>query len=61
MYTNGIVMAWMADEYATMADQPSPAVITGKPITLGGSLGRDDATGRGGHLVLRHLERELGV
>ncbi len=61
MYTNGIVMAWMADEYATMADQPSPAVITGKPIPLGGSLGRDDATGRGGCLVLRHLEKDLGL
>ncbi len=61
MYTNGIVMAWMADEYSTMADAPSPAVITGKPIPLGGSLGRDDATGRGGYYVLRHLENELGV
>jgi glutamate dehydrogenase (NADP+) len=61
MYTNGIVMAWMADEYAVMADQPSPAVITGKPIALGGSLGRDDATGRGGYYVLRHLEKDLDV
>jgi len=61
MYTNGIVMAWMADEYAVMVDQPSPAVITGKPIALGGSLGRDDATGRGGYYVLRHLEKDLDV
>ena len=61
MYTNGIVMAWMADEYAKMADAPTPAVITGKPIALGGSLGRDDATGRGGYLVLRHLEKDLGL
>ena len=61
MYTNGIVMAWMADEYATMVDEPSPAVITGKPIKLGGSLGREDATGRGGYYVLRHLERELDL
>ena len=61
MYTNGIVMAWMADEYAVMANQPSPAVITGKPIALGGSLGRDDATGRGGYYVLRHLEKDLDV
>ena len=61
MYTNGIVMAWMADEYSRMADAPTPAVITGKPIALGGSLGRDDATGRGGYYVLRHLEKELGV
>ena len=61
MYTNGIVMAWMADEYSRMADALTPAVITGKPIALGGSLGRDDATGRGGYYVLRHLEKELGV
>ena len=61
MYTNGIVMAWMADEYAIMADQPSPAVITGKPIALGGSAGREDATGRGGYYVLRHLEPELNL
>jgi glutamate dehydrogenase (NADP+) len=61
MYTNGIVMAWMADEYAKMADAPTPAVITGKPIALGGSLGRDDATGRGGYYVLRHLEDDLDL
>jgi glutamate dehydrogenase (NADP+) len=61
MYTNGIVMAWMADEYAKMVDQPTPAVITGKPIALGGSLGRDDATGRGGFYTLRHLEKDLGL
>lgn len=61
MYTNGIVMAWMADEYSKMADAPTPAVITGKPIPLGGSLGRDDATGRGGYYVLRHLERDLDL
>ena len=61
MYTNGIVMAWMADEYSMLTDQPNPAVITGKPIPLGGSVGRDDATGRGGYYVLGHLERDLGL
>lgn len=61
MYTNGIVMAWMADEYSKMADAPTPAVITGKPVALGGSVGRDDATGRGGYHVLRHLEKDLGL
>jgi glutamate dehydrogenase (NADP+) len=61
MYTNGIVMAWMADEYAKMVDAPTPAVITGKPVELGGSLGRGDATGRGGYYVLRHLEKDLGL
>lgn len=61
MYTNGIVMAWMADEYGTITGHPSPAIITGKPVALGGSLGRDDATGRGGFYILRHLKDELGV
>jgi len=61
MYTNGIVMAWMADEYSKMADAPTPAVITGKPLALGGSVGRGDATGRGGFLVLKRLEKELGI
>ena len=61
MYTNGIVMAWMADEYSKIADAPTPAVITGKPVSLGGSVGRDDATGRGGYYVLRHLEKDLGL
>ncbi len=61
MYTNGIVMAWMADEYARIADQPSPAVITGKPIALGGSQGREDATGRGGYYVLGELASDLDL
>ncbi len=61
MYTNGIVMAWMADEYSKMADAPTPAVITGKPVALGGSLGRDDATGRGGFRVLKRLGTALGL
>lgn len=51
----------MADEYASIVGRVSPAVITGKPIALGGSLGRDDATARGGFYLLRHLEAELGV
>ncbi len=61
MYTNGIVMAWMADEYSIIKGHPTPAVITGKPVALGGSLGRDDATGRGGFYVLRQLKSDLGI
>ncbi|MGH6718171.1 MAG: Glu/Leu/Phe/Val family dehydrogenase [Alphaproteobacteria bacterium] len=61
MYTNGMVMGWMVDEYSSIVGQPTPAVITGKPIPLGGSLGREDATGRGGYFVLRHLEKDLGL
>tara|TARA_R110002072_G_scaffold19444_13_gene72220 strand:+ start:3261 stop:4526 length:1266 start_codon:yes stop_codon:yes gene_type:complete len=61
MYTNGIVIAWMVDQYARMTDGLSPAVITGKPIPLGGSLGREDATGRGAYYVLRKLEDRLDI
>jgi glutamate dehydrogenase (NADP+) len=61
VYTNAMIMGWMADEYASIVGRVTPAVITGKPIALGGSLGRDDATARGGFYLLRHLETELGV
>lgn len=61
VYTNSMVMGWMADEYSTIVRQPSPAVITGKPLPLGGSLGRDDATARGGYYLLKHLENDLAL
>ncbi|MDG6920462.1 MAG: Glu/Leu/Phe/Val dehydrogenase [Nitrososphaerota archaeon] len=47
VYTNAQTMAWILDTYNTLEGFMSPAVITGKPIALGGSLGRDKATGRG--------------
>lgn len=56
VYTNAIIMGWMADEYAKIYRKSTPAVITGKPIPLGGSLGRDDATGRGAYYCLKELE-----
>ncbi len=61
VYTNSMVMGWMADEYASIQGEPAPAVITGKPMALGGSLGRDDATARGGYYLVRHLTRRLGL
>jgi glutamate dehydrogenase (NADP+) len=61
VYTNSMIMGWMADEYATIRGEPAPAVITGKPIALGGSLGRDDATARGGYYLIRHLADELNL
>ncbi|MDH3326274.1 MAG: Glu/Leu/Phe/Val dehydrogenase [Gammaproteobacteria bacterium] len=61
MYTNSMVMGWMEDEYSAIVDHPSPAVITGKPLELGGSEGRTDATGRGGYLVIRHLEKDFEI
>jgi glutamate dehydrogenase (NADP+) len=61
VYTNSMIMGWMADEYSSIVGQSTPAVITGKPIALGGSLGRDDATARGGYYLIRHLQKELGL
>jgi glutamate dehydrogenase (NAD(P)+) len=47
VYTNSQTMAWIMDTFNTIQGYMSPGVITGKPISLGGSLGRDKATGRG--------------
>jgi glutamate dehydrogenase (NAD(P)+) len=52
-------MGWMADEYSRKYG-PNPAVITGKPVVLGGSLGRDAATGRGAAICLEHLVKARG-
>ena len=60
VYTNSMVMGWMMDEYSKIRRQHTPAVITGKPIPLGGSLGRDDATGRGGYYCIKELEKRRG-
>lgn len=55
VYTNARVMAWMMDEYSAIAGERTPAVITGKPVELGGSVGRDDATARGGFYQIQVL------
>jgi glutamate dehydrogenase (NADP+) len=60
VYTNAMIMGWMMDEYSKMQGQRTPAVITGKPIPLGGSLGREDATGRGAYYCIKELERGKG-
>jgi glutamate dehydrogenase (NADP+) len=61
MYTNEIIMGWMSDQYNRIKRGKYPGVITGKPLSLGGSLGRTDATGRGGMNVLRRLEEQLKI
>ncbi len=53
VYTTPQIMAWMMDEYETIVGENHPGVITGKPIALGGSKGRADATARGGIYVTR--------
>ena len=60
MYTNAQVMAWFLDEYEQLSGH-APAVVTGKPIPLGGSPGRNEATGRGAIFVLDEAVRELGM
>ncbi len=60
VYTNARIMGWMMDEYSKIRRTLTPAVITGKPIALGGSLGREDATGRGAYYCIKELERKLG-
>lgn len=57
VYTNARIMGWMLDEYEAIKRTKAPAVITGKPVSLGGSLGRDDATGRGAYFCVRELAR----
>ncbi len=61
VYTNAQIMAWMMDEYSTIVGQTEFGMITGKPVPLGGSLGRNDATARGGMYVLREAARTLGL
>ncbi len=47
VYTNSQTMAWIMDTYSMTKGYPIPGVVTGKPLSLGGSLGRNEATGRG--------------
>jgi glutamate dehydrogenase (NADP+) len=61
MYTNGIVIAWMSDEYSSISGQASPTAITGKPLAFGGTVGRVDATARGGYYTLRNLESSFDL
>src|SRR3990172_8023338 len=61
VYTNPQIMAWMADEFSFMKGYNEFGVITGKPLALGGSAGRGDATARGGIICLREAGKVLGI
>jgi glutamate dehydrogenase (NAD(P)+) len=61
VYTNSQIMAWMMDEYSRMAGKTSFGVITGKPISLGGSEGRNDATARGGWYVISEASKDFHI
>lgn len=55
VYTNSTIMGWMMDEYSTIKRHLCRGVVTGKPLTLGGSQGRDRATGTGAFYVMQFL------
>jgi glutamate dehydrogenase/leucine dehydrogenase len=61
VYTNAQVMAWIVDTYSQLQGHMVPEVVTGKPIALGGSLGRDTATGRGAVFCTREWAKAKGV
>lgn len=59
--TNSQVMAWIMDTYSQQVGFTSPGVVTGKPLSIGGSLGREEATGRGVAYVTLEALRHLGI
>ncbi len=59
--TNAQIMAWIVDTYSTLSGKSSPAVVTGKPIELGGSLGRVEATGRGVMITVREALKYMNM
>jgi glutamate dehydrogenase (NAD(P)+) len=61
VYTNPQTMAWMMDEYETITNQHQPGVMSNKPLALGGSEGRRDATARGGLVVVREACKTFGI
>ena len=61
VYTTPQVMAWMMDEYETIARGSHPGATAGKPLALAGSQGRNDATARGGVLLVREACKALGL
>jgi len=61
VYTTPQIMAWMMDEYSKMAGKNQFGLLTGKPLAIGGSKGRGDATARGGLYTIREAAKELGI
>ena len=61
VFTNPQTMAWIMDTYSMIKGYPIPGVVTGKPISLGGSLGRNEATGRGVYYTVRAACEHIGL
>ncbi|MDM5326467.1 Glu/Leu/Phe/Val dehydrogenase [Neobacillus sp. CF12] len=60
VYTNSQIMAWMMDEYSRLREFDSPGFITGKPLVLGGSHGRETATARGVTMCINEAVKKIG-
>lgn len=61
VFTNAQIMAWMMDEYSRIREFDSPGFITGKPLVLGGSIGRESSTAQGVSIVLHEAAAVLGI
>jgi len=61
VYTTPQIMAWMMDEYSKIVGYNAPGVLTGKPIPIGGSLGRGDATARGAVYTVLEAAKVIGL
>jgi glutamate dehydrogenase (NAD(P)+) len=61
VYTDGQTMAWIMDTFSILKGYSVPGVVTGKPISLGGSEGRGEATGRGCAYTIREAAKDAGV
>lgn len=60
VYTNSQIMAWMMDEYSRLREFDSPGFITGKPLVLGGSQGRETATAQGVTICIEEAVKKKG-
>ncbi|MEI5907772.1 Glu/Leu/Phe/Val dehydrogenase [Bacillus spongiae] len=61
VYTNSQIMAWMMDEYSRLRENDSPGFITGKPLVLGGSQGREKATAQGVTICIEEAAKKRGI
>jgi glutamate dehydrogenase (NAD(P)+) len=61
VYTDPLIMAWMMDEYFKITRSSQFGVITGKPLSLGGSVGRADASARGAICTIREAAKKIGL
>lgn len=61
VYTNPMIMGWMMDQYSIIKRQICRGVVTGKPLAIGGSVGRDTATGMGAFFVIEAMKPKLNL